>query len=105
MVLHILKKNPMLMDLEHVQVDGLGTAYLFSYDKQGCKGPKWEVAENLQAHVAKAFSKWISLSAHFVATLLPLAEGWCRAMVALGRHHPRSRAEQQDHSVLHEFVK
>ena len=35
MVMHVLKNNPILRDLEHVQVDGLGTAYLFFYDKQG----------------------------------------------------------------------
>ena len=35
MVMHILKSNPVLRKLEHVQVDGLRTAYLFFYDKQG----------------------------------------------------------------------
>ena len=33
MVLHILKRDPTLWDLELVQVDGSGTAYLFFYDK------------------------------------------------------------------------
>ena len=31
----------------HVQVDSLGMAYLFFYDKQGHKGLKLEVMENL----------------------------------------------------------
>ena len=35
MIMHILKSDPMLRDLEHVQVDGPGIAYLFFYDKQG----------------------------------------------------------------------
>ena len=35
MVMHILKSDPVLRELEHVQVDGLGIAYLFFYDKQG----------------------------------------------------------------------
>ena len=35
MVLHVLKRDPTLRDLEHVQVDSRGTAYLFFYDKQG----------------------------------------------------------------------
>ena len=35
MVLHVLKSNPVLRDLKHVQVDGLGMAYLFFHDKQG----------------------------------------------------------------------
>ena len=38
MVMHILKSDPVLRELEHVQVDGPGTAYLFFYDKQGCQG-------------------------------------------------------------------
>ena len=33
--MHILKSNPVLQELEHVQVDGPGTACLFFYDKQG----------------------------------------------------------------------
>ena len=33
MVMHILKSDLVLGELEHVQVDGLGTAYLFFYDK------------------------------------------------------------------------
>ena len=38
MVMHILKSDPVLQELEHVQVDGPGTAYLFFYDKQNCRG-------------------------------------------------------------------
>ena len=38
MVMHILKSDPVLQELEHVQVDGPGTAYLFFYDKQGHRG-------------------------------------------------------------------
>ena len=33
-VMHILKSDPMLRDLKHVQVDGLRMAYLFFFDKQ-----------------------------------------------------------------------
>ena len=33
MVMHILKNGPVLRELEHVQVDGPRTAYLFFYDK------------------------------------------------------------------------
>ena len=62
MVLHILKGDPALRDLEHVQVDSLGTAYLFFYDKQ-------DATETLRAHVAEAFSEWISCPAHFVIIL------------------------------------
>ena len=35
MVMHVLKSDLVLWELEHVQVDGPGTDYLFFYDKQG----------------------------------------------------------------------
>ena len=35
MVLHVLKSDLVLRELEHMQVDGPGTAYLFFYNKQG----------------------------------------------------------------------
>ena len=38
MVMHVLKSNPVLRELEHVQVDSLGTAYLFFCDRQGHRG-------------------------------------------------------------------
>ena len=34
MVMHVLKNDSVLRELEHMQVDGLGTAYLFLYDRQ-----------------------------------------------------------------------
>ena len=57
-VLHILKADPTLRDLEHVQMDSLRTAYLFFYDKQGYMGLKQDAAETLQTHVTEAFSEW-----------------------------------------------
>ena len=35
MVLHVLKSDPALRELEHVQVNGPGLAYLFFYDRHG----------------------------------------------------------------------
>ena len=35
MVMHMLKSDPVLRDLKHVQVDGPGMAYLFFFNKQG----------------------------------------------------------------------
>ena len=60
MFLHILKGDPTLRDLEHVQVDGPGTAYFFFFGKQGHRGLKQDVAENLWTYVTEAFSEWIS---------------------------------------------
>ena len=96
MVLHILKSNPTLRDLEHVQVDGPGMAYLFFYHKQGHIGLTCDVVQALQMHVAEAFSEWISCSTHFVIIPLPLAEGWWWAVAASDRCHHRSRAEYPD---------
>ena len=38
MVMHILKSDLVLQELEHVHADGPGTNYLFFYDKQGRQG-------------------------------------------------------------------
>ena len=35
---HVLKSDPALRDLEHVQVDGPGLTYLFFYDRHGYRG-------------------------------------------------------------------
>ena len=74
MVMHILKKNLVLRELEHVQVDGLGTAYLFFYDKQGHCGLGQDTAYAIRAHMEDAFSEWILCSAHFAISLLSLVE-------------------------------
>ena len=59
-----------------MQVDGPGTAYLFFYDKQGHRGLGHDTVYVIQAHVEEAFSEWISRSAHFAISLLPLVEAW-----------------------------
>ena len=76
MVMHVLKSDPVLRELEHMQVDGLGTTYLFFYDKQGHWGLGQDTAYVIRAHVEEAFSGWISCSAHFTISLLPLVEAW-----------------------------
>ena len=95
MVMHILKNDPTLRDLEYVQVDNPGTAYLFFLDKQCCHGLPAEVAETLDAYLPGAFSEWISCSAHFAAITIPLAEGRHLASVATNRCHQRLRRDPQ----------
>ena len=51
MVMHILKRYLVLRELEHVQVDGLGTAYLFFYDKQGHPDSGQDTAYTIGAHM------------------------------------------------------
>ena len=75
MVMHILKSDLVLRELEHMQVDSLRTAYLFFYDKQGHWGLGQDTAYAIWAHT-EAFSEWISRSAHFTISLLPLVEVW-----------------------------
>ena len=76
MVMHILKSDPVLGELEHVQVDGLGIAYLFFYDKQGHRGLGQDATDAVWTHVEEAFSEWILCSAHFTISLFPLMEAW-----------------------------
>ena len=95
MVMHILKNNPALRDLEYVQVDNPGTAYLFFLDKQCCHGLSAEAAETLGAYLPGAFSEWISCSAHFAAIAIPLTQGRCLASAATNRCHQRPRMDPQ----------
>ena len=77
MVLYVLKNDPTLRDLEHIQVDGPRMAYLFFFNKQGHQELTYEAAQAIRAHVGEAFAEWISCSAHFTVNPLPLVEGWC----------------------------
>ena len=66
MVQHVLKGDPALRDLEHVQVDSPGLAYLFFHDQHGYHGLPKEEALAMHSHIADAFAKWIGRSAHFI---------------------------------------
>ena len=74
MVLHVLKSDPTLRDLEHIQVDGPGMAYLSFFDKQGHQGLTLEAAQAMKAHIREAFSERISCSMHFTVNPILLAE-------------------------------
>ena len=95
MVMHILKNDPVLRNLEYVQVDNPGTTYLFILDKQCHHGLPAEAAEMLGAYLPGAFFEWISHSAHFVAIAIPLAEWRHLASVAANRCHQRLRTDSQ----------
>ena len=92
-VLHVLKSDPTLRDLEHVQVNGPGMAYLFFFNKQGHRGLTPEAAHTMRTHVEQAFSEWISCPMHFPVNPMPLAEEWRHAMVTSERWRQRSRTE------------
>ena len=93
MVMHILKNDPVLRELEHMQVDGLGTAYLFFYDKQDHLGLGQNTVYAIQAHMEEAFSEWILCSTHFAISLLPLVEAWWWAVTASDHRTLRGQAE------------
>ena len=73
MVQHVLKSDPALRDLEHVQVDGPGLTYLFFYDRHGYRSLSKEAALVMHSHIVDAFAEWIGRSAHFDA-VPPLLE-------------------------------
>ena len=96
MVMHILKNDPTLRDLEYVQVDNPGTAYLFFLDKQCHHGLSAEAAETLGAYLPGAFSEWISCSAHIAAIAIPLTEGRHLASAAANRCHQKLRTDPHE---------
>ena len=97
MVMHVLKSDSTLLDLKHVQVDGPSTAYLFFFNKQGCRGLSFEATQAMRTHVGDTFTEWISCAAHFAVNPLPLVEGWCH-MVTVSewcRHRLRTEFQPQ----------
>ena len=99
MVMHVLKSNPVLRELEHVQVDGPGTAYLFFYDKQGHQGLGQDATHAVLTHMEEAFSEWISCSAHFTISLFPLMEAWPHSVAASDCRRLRGRTENPVHNI------
>ena len=99
MVMHVLKSNPVFRELEHVPVDGPGTAYLFFYDKQGHWGLGQDAVDAVQTHMEGAFSEWILHSAHFNISLLPLMEAWQWSVAASDHRRLKSWAENSAHNT------
>ena len=99
MVMHVLKSDLVLWELEHVQVDGPSMAYLFFYDKQGHRGLGQDAMDAVQTHMEEAFSEWISCSAHFNISLLPLMEAWQWSVAASDCQRLRSWAESSAHNM------
>ena len=93
MVMHILKNDLVLRELEHMQVDSPRTAYLFFYDRQGCHGLGQDTAYMIRAHMEEAYSQWILHSAHFAISLLPLVEAWWWAVATSVHRWLRGQAE------------
>ena len=58
------------------------TTYLFFYDKQGHQGLELDAADAIRIHMEEAFLEWISHSAHFNISCLPLMEVWWWSVTA-----------------------
>ena len=85
MILHMLKSDPALRELEYIKVNGPGTAYLFFYDRHRYHGLTWEAAQTVCTHLVDTFLEWIGWLSHFEVLLLPLEEGCCCTAAAWDR--------------------
>ena len=101
MVLHVLKSDPALRELEHVQVDGLGLVYLFFYDRHRCQGLTKEAALAICSHLADTFVEWIGRSAHFEAVPLLLEEECSHAMAAQEKCRQHIQTHEQPSLPTH----
>ena len=97
--MHVLKSDLVLWELEQVQVDGPGTAYLFFYDKQGHRGLEQDGMDAVRIHMEQAFSEWILHSAHFNISHLPLMEVWRRSVAASDCRWLKSWAKNPAHNA------
>ena len=90
--MHVLKNDLALQELQHVEVDNPGTAYLFFYERHGyhryCGYHGYHGYHTLMisSHVADTFSEWIDHPAHFEALPRLLDEVRHHAAVAQDRH-------------------
>ena len=100
MVLHVLKSDPALRELEHVQVDGPGIEYLF-YDRHGRHGLMKEAALAICSHLVDVFVEWIGRSAHFEAVPLLLDEGCHHATSVQDRHRQCIQTQEQPNLLVH----
>ena len=101
MVQHVLKSDLALRELEHIQVDSPGLAYLFFYDRHGHCGLTKEVALAIHSHIVDAFAEWIGRSAHFDAVPLLLEEGCQCAMAAQERCRQCIQTQEQPGLPIH----
>ena len=101
MVQHVLKSDLALRELEHIQVDGPGLAYLFFYDRHGRRGLTKEAALAIHSHLVDTFAAWIGRSAHFDAVPLLLQEGSQCMMAAQERHRQRIWTQEQPSLPIH----
>ena len=101
MVQHVLKSDPALRDLEHIQVDGPGLPYLFFNDRHGHHSLSKGAVLTMCSHLAEAFAKWIGRSAHFYAIPLLVEEGRQHTVAAQDRCRHRIQPQEQPILPIH----
>ena len=101
MVLNVLKNDPALRELEHIQVDGPGMAYLFFYERHGYCSLMKEAALAICSHLADTFAEWIGRSTLFKATLLLQEEGHHHLTATQGRCRQQIQTPEQPNLQVH----
>ena len=100
MVQHVLKSDPALRELEHIQVDSPGLVYLF-YDRHGHCGLMKVAALTMHSHIVDAFAEWIGRSTHFDVVPLLLEEGCQHTTAAQERHRQCIQPQEQPTLPIH----
>ena len=101
MVLHVLKSDPALRELEHIQVNGPGLVYLFFYDRHGHHGLTKAAALAIHSHLADTFVEWIGRSAHFEVVPLLLEKGCLHVTAAQDSHRQCIWTQEQPNLPVH----
>ena len=96
-----MRSDPALRDLQHMQADGPGLAYLLFHDRHGYRGLSKEEALTMRSHIADAFTEWIGRSAHFDAVPLLLEAGQQHTTATQERHRQRIRPLEEPILPVH----
>ena len=98
MVQHVLKSDLALRELEHIQVNSPGIAYLFFYDRHGHHSLIKETALAIHSHLADTFAEWIGRCMHFNVVPLLLEEG-CQYVTAAQERCRQCIQTQEQYSL------
>ena len=101
MVQHVLKSDPALRELEHIQVNSPGLVYLFFYDRHGHRGLTKEATLAICSHLADTFAEWIGRSSHFEVVPLLLEEGHQCMTAAQERCRQCIQTQEQPNLPIH----
>ena len=101
MVQHVLKSDLALRELEDIQVNSPGLAYLFFHDRHGHHALTKEAALTICSHLVDTFAEWIGRSMHFDVVPLLLEEGCQCTMAAQEKHRQCIQTQEQPSFPIH----